>query len=340
MSTKSYPEVQQLVSEASHIVIVQAENPDGDSLGSSLALEAIFSEMGKKVSLYCAIEIPKYLRYAHGWDRVQDTFPHNADLTIIVDTASSTLLEKALGENGAYITAHPVIVLDHHATASDLAFDHVALNDPKAVATGELIYYMAKELDWPLPADACENLTLSILADSLGLITEAVSAKSVAAIAGLIEGGAKISAIENRRREFMKKSAEILEYKGRLLQRIEYYLDGTLAVVHIPWDEIHDFSNQYNPSVLVLDEMRLVEGVRLAVAIKTYPDGKVTGKLRANPDAKIAETVAAYFGGGGHPYAAGFKIFGDPLDHVKTELISAVDKALQDYDKTITATER
>ena len=332
MSTKLYSEVQKLVADASHIVIVQAENPDGDSLGSSLALEAIFSEMGKKVSLYCAIEIPKYLRYAQGWDRVQDTFPNSADLTIIVDTASTALLEKALGGNSTFITSHPVIVLDHHATAGDLAFEHVAINDSAAVATGELIYYMAKELNWPLPADACENLALSILADSLGLITEAVSAKSVMAVAGLLEGGAKISTIENRRREFMKKSAEILEYKGRLLQRIEYYLDGALAVVHIPWDEIHDFSNQYNPSVLVLDEMRLVEGVRLAVAIKTYPDGKITGKLRANPDAKIAETVAAYFGGGGHPYAAGFKIFGDSLDHVRTELISAVDKALQNYD--------
>jgi nanoRNase/pAp phosphatase (c-di-AMP/oligoRNAs hydrolase) len=109
--------------------------------------------------------------------------------------------------------------------------------------------------------------------------------------------------------------------------------------VHIPFDEIHDFSNEYNPSVLVLDEMRLVEGVRLAVAIKTYPDGKVTGKLRANSDAKVAETVAGFFGGGGHPYAAGFKVHGETLEQVKTELIGAVDKALKEYDKTITATE-
>lgn len=333
MLTKLYKEANTHIQAASHIVVVQAENPDGDSLGSSLALEAIFSELGKKVTLYCAIEIPKYLRYARGWDRVQDEFPKDADLTVIVDTASSALLERALApENLAHITANPVVVLDHHATAGDLQFDHVGINDPKAVATGELIYYMAKELGWPLPADACENLALSILADSLGLITEATSAQSVRAVAGLIEGGARLSDIENRRREFMKKSAEILAYKGRLLQRIEYFADGALALVHIPWDEIHDFSNQYNPSVLVLDEMRLVEGVRLAIAIKTYPDGKITGKLRANPDAKIAETVAAYFGGGGHPYAAGFKIFGDTLEHVKVELVGAVSKALQDYD--------
>lgn len=333
MPIQNSQKVGELVQAASHVVIIQAENPDGDSLGSSLALEAILSELGKKVTMYCAIDVPSYLHYFRGWDRVQDEFPKNADLTIIVDTASTTLMERALQpENLARITAHPVIVADHHATSSDLAFDHVAINDSNAVATGELLYYLAKELAWPLPADACENLAASILADSLGLITEGTTAKSIFAMAGLVEGGARISDIETRRREFMKKSPEILAYKGRLLQRIEYYLDNALAVVHIPWDEIHDFSNQYNPSVLVLDEMRLVEGVRLAVAIKTYPDGKLTGKLRANPDAKIAETVAAFFGGGGHPYAAGFKIHGDTLEHVKAELIGATDKALKDYD--------
>lgn len=333
MTIQNAHQADELVKAAHHIVIIQAENPDGDSLGSSLALEAIFSELGKKVTMYCAIDMPGYLHYAQGWDRVTDEFPRDADLTIIVDTASTALMEKALiPENLARITSGPVLVMDHHATASDLAFEHVAINDSHAVATGELIFYLAKQVGWPLPKDACENLAISILADSLGLITEGTTAQSIYALAGLVEGGARISDIENRRREFMKKSPEILAYKGRLLQRIEYYLDNALAVVHIPWDEIHDFSAQYNPSVLVLDEMRLVEGVRLAVAIKTYPDGKITGKLRANPDAKIAETVAAFFGGGGHPYAAGFKIHGDTLEHVTTELIGATDKALKDYD--------
>lgn len=333
MQNQIYQTTNDLVKNASHIVVIQAENPDGDSLGSAVALEAIFSEMGKKTTLYCAIEIPKYLRYINGWDRVTDEFPADADLTVIVDTASSALLEKALAPaNRARIAANPVLVLDHHATQGDLPFEHTAVNDATAVATGELIYYMADQLGWPLPADACENLAISILADSLGLITESTTARSISAVAALVEGGAKLSTIENRRREFMKKSPEILAYKGRLLQRIEYYVDGALAVVHIPFDEIHDYSNEYNPSVLVLDEMRLVEGVRIAVAIKTYPDGKLTGKIRANADAKIAEVVAAYFGGGGHGYSAGFKVYGETLEQAKAELISAVDKALKEND--------
>jgi phosphoesterase RecJ-like protein len=75
--------------------------------------------------------------------------------------------------------------------------------------------------------------------------------------------------------------------------------------------------------------MRLVEGVELGVAIKTYPDGKVTGKLRGN--LPIAETVAGFFGGGGHKYAAGFRAYAD-YDTIISELVTATDKALKEYE--------
>jgi phosphoesterase RecJ-like protein len=78
--------------------------------------------------------------------------------------------------------------------------------------------------------------------------------------------------------------------------------------------------------VLILEELRLVEGVEIAVAIKTYPDGKLTGKIRASKP--IADQLAGYFGGGGHPYAAGFRIYED-YDSVLPELISATMKLLE-----------
>lgn len=325
--------VKQLVSNAKSVLVIQAENPDGDSLGSALALEAILNEAGKKVTLYCPVEIPKYLRYAIGWDRVTSDFPRDFDLSIIVDTTSATLLDRAIvPENLSQITKHPVIVIDHHTTESDLPFDFTAICNATAVATGEIIFDVAKKLNLPLPKDACDNLIVSIMSDSLGLVSEGTSANSIHTVAELVEKGASISEVENRRRDFMKKSPEILRYKGELLQRVEYFVDGALAFIHIPWNEIEAFSDQYNPSVLVLDEMRLVEGVRLGVALKSYPDGKVTGKLRANANAKIAETVAKFFGGGGHPYAAGFRVYSDDYEQIKTELIGAVDKALKDYD--------
>jgi bifunctional oligoribonuclease and PAP phosphatase NrnA len=329
-----YEQIKKFIDGAGHVLIVQAENPDGDSLGSSLALEAILSEMGKKVTMFCAVEMPKYLRYARGWDRVQQELPKDFDASIIVDTSTMTLLEKTLTpENLAQITRYPVIVLDHHAATSGLEFEHVMINDPKAVATGELIFTIATELQWPLPVDACEHLTMSIMADSLGLTTKATTANSIRAVADLVEKGANLSDLDNRRRELDKKPPEILAYKGQLLQRIEYFLDGALALIHIPWSEIEEYSDQYNPPELVLFEMRQVTGVRIAIALKTYPDGKITGKIRANPDAGIGEAVAGYFGGGGHPHAAGFKVYNDDVDTIKNELIGAVDKALKDNDE-------
>ncbi len=279
----------------------------------------------------CPVDIPKYLRYAKGWDRVSMDFHHDDDLYIIVDTASKTLLDKALSpENLAQLEKKPVVVLDHHKTESDLPFEHLLISEP-AVATSELLFAVAKENNWKINQQAAEHMLLAMLSDSLGLTSEAITVKSLQTVTNLVELGASIATIEIARREFMKKSATILNYKGKLLQRVEYHLEGQLALVHVPWDEIEEYSDAYNPGALVIDEMRLVENVKLAAVLKTYPDGKLTGKLRANPDAKIAETVAAYFGGGGHPYAAGFRVF-EEYDKIVGELIRATDKALEEYE--------
>ncbi len=326
-----YEKFKSTVETANTITIIQAENPDGDSLGTALALEEILGDLDKKVHLYCPVDIPKYLRYAKGWDRVSDEFAHDDDLFIIVDTASKTLLDKALRpENLAQLEKKPVIVLDHHKTESDLPFENIMVSEP-AVATSELLYKVAQENGWKVNEQAAEHMLLAILSDSLGLTSEAITVDSLKTVTSLVEHGASIAKVEIARREFMKKSAKILEYKGKLLQRVEYHVDGQLALVHVPWSEIEEYSDAYNPGALVIDEMRLVEGVKLAAVVKTYPDGKLTGKLRANPDAKIAETVAAYFGGGGHPYAAGFRVF-EEYDKIVGELILATEKALNDYE--------
>jgi phosphoesterase RecJ-like protein len=318
-----------LINNAKKIIVIQAENPDGDSLGSSVALEEILSDLGKEVVLYCPVEIPKYMRYINGWDRVVTDFDTSADLAIIVDTAADVLITKVLETPGVrhYLESHPVLVLDHHTTKSNLSFDHTLLST-EVVATGQLIYDLSAAAGWSINQQAAENMMIAIMSDSLGLTTQNVSPATYAVAGKLAELGASNAAIEERRREFMKKAPEILAYKGELIGRIEYYLGGKLALVHIPWEDIQKYSDQYNPSVLVLDEMRLVEGVELGVAIKTYPDGKITGKLRGN--LPIAETVAGYFGGGGHQYAAGFRVY-EEYDKIVQELIDATDKAIKDY---------
>lgn len=325
-----YKEFQSAVDAAQRIVVIQAENPDGDSLGSAVALENILATLGKDVYLYCPVAIPKYLRYVAGWDRVSDEWPNGYDMAIIVDTCSDTLISKVLSVPGArhFLETHPVLVLDHHVSVeSSLSFPHILIASQTAVATGELIYEIAKELEWPVSKDSASCLYTAIMSDSLGLTTPATTAESYRVVAGLLEAGVVPSEMQALRRELMKKSPEILEYKAKLIQRIGYHLDGKLALIHIPWEEIQAYSDQYNPSMLVLDEMLLVDNVEIAVAFKTYPDGKVTGKLRSN--IPISDAVAGFFGGGGHPYAAGFRAYEDYAT-IERELIQASDKALKE----------
>src|ERR1700712_1833431 len=80
-----------LIGDAQKIVVVQADNPDADSLGSALALEHILGDMGKSVALYCGVDTPGYLRYIAGWDRVLSELPSSFDLSIIVDASTYTL---------------------------------------------------------------------------------------------------------------------------------------------------------------------------------------------------------------------------------------------------------
>lgn len=329
-----YSIVKDRVSEAQKIVIIQPENPDGDSLASSLVLEEMLGDLGKEVSLFCPIEMPKYLRYIDGWDRVTGEWTGSYDLAVIVDTAAESLLLKALETPGVrhFLESHPVIVLDHHGEldeeepSNDLPFPHDFILSSDAASTSELIYDIAKELNWPINEQAATNIYISIAADTLGMTTGSATAKTFKTVAEAVELGAKPFEVETKRREFMKKPADILEYKAELIKRIEYHLDGKLATVHIPWEDIQEYSDRYNPSVLVLDEMRLVEGVEVACAIKTYPDGKLTGKLRCNTP--VAADVAGYFGGGGHAYAAGFKV-NESLQNIMPELLTATEKALK-----------
>ena len=317
-----------LIDSAKKIVIIQAENPDGDSLGSALALEEILGDQGKSVQLHCPIELPKYLHYITGWDRVTAEIDMAADLYIIVDTTADILLSKTMEIPGARhaLETRPVLVIDHHVSESTLSFEGELISQI-AVSTSEVIYHLCVENDWQINSQAAENLLIALMSDSRGLTTQSSTAESFLVAGKLTELGASNAKIEVRRREFMKKAPEILAYKGELLQRIEYFLDGKLALIHIPFEEIQQYSDKYNPSVLVLDEMRLVEGVEVTIAIKTYPDGKLTGKLLTN--APVAAGIAGYFGGGGHPYAAGFRVY-ESYDESVREIISATDKALKE----------
>lgn len=309
--------------------MIQAENPDGDSLASAIALDYLLGD--KEISLYCPVDIPKYLHYFTDWSRVTNEFDYKADGYIIVDTAAEVLLSKLLDDaaikNRLY--SAPVLVIDHHETPDNLNFPHESIIEI-CPACAEIIYHIAKNQKLDISKETAEVIFQGILSDTLGLTSATVTAETFEIAAELTRLGADISNLEDRRREFMKKSPRILDYKADLIKRIEYHLDGMLSTVHIPWDDIREYSDEYNPNVLILEEMRLVEGVKVAIAIKTYPDGKLTGKIRCASDAPVADKIAGYFGGGGHPYAAGFRTYDTSYEETIRELIKITPEILNE----------
>ena len=311
------------------LCIIQAENPDGDSLGSAIALDYLLND--KSVSLYCPIDIPKYLHYFDDWSRVTNEFDFKADGYIIVDTAAQVLLSKLLEDTAIKNRLYnaPVLVIDHHESLDDLEFPHESITEVRPACT-EVIYRIALTQKLAINKEAAEAIFQGILSDTLGLTSNSVTAETFEIAAELTRLGANISELEDKRREFMKKSPRILDYKADLIKRIDYSLDGELATVHIPWDDIREYSDEYNPNVLILEEMRLVEGVKVAVAIKTYPDGKITGKIRCASDAPIAEKIAGFFGGGGHPMAAGFRTYDMSYEDAVKELVHIVPELLNE----------
>lgn len=325
-----YDNFTNFIKNKSKLCIIQAENPDGDSLGSALALEALLKD--KQVSQFCPVNIPKYLRYYKDWSKITSDIDYQADGYIIVDTAAEILLSKLLDDltikNLLY--TKPVFVIDHHETPDDLDFPHQSIIEHLPSCTN-VIYNIAKQTNLPIDQTAAEYIFQGLLSDTLGLTSAGVTSDTFRIAADLQDLGANISDLEEKRKEFMKKSQRILAYKAELIQRIDYLLEGQLSTIHIPWEEIQEYSDEYNPNVLILEEMKMVEGVKVAVAIKTYPDGKLTGKIRSS--LPISDKIAGFFGGGGHPYAAGFRIYDTNYQDTLRELVSCTLKLIETYDR-------
>jgi phosphoesterase RecJ-like protein len=328
-------QIREIANKAQKIIIIQAENPDGDSLGSALALEHIFGDMGKEPQMYCAVDMPTYLRYLSGWDRVNPELPTDFDASIIVDASTLTLFEHLGQTERKLLGSKPCIVLDHHETVENpVSFATVTINDHKRASTGELLYLLAKELGWPLSPQAGECICASILGDTQGLTNQLTSAETYRIMAELVELGVDRPKLEEMRREYGKMQPEIFRYKAELIKRTDFAADGRVAYVSVPQNEINQYSPLYNPAPLIQSDMLQTVGVEVAIAFKVYDEGKITAAIRCNPAAPVAAELAEHFGGGGHKFASGFKITdGRRFDEVKNECLEQAGRLLDCGDK-------
>lgn len=338
---KQYEEakqISQIVANAKTIVILQADNPDADSLASALALEQILHKLGKNPHMYCGVDMPEYLRYLSGWDRVVKDLPPKFDASVIVDTSSIKLFEKLVdGGMRGWLSAKPCVVLDHHAVTGDtIDFAHAYVNDTESSSTGEVIYNLSRQLDWPLDKTSAANIMTAILGDTQGLTNDLARAATYRIMAELVELGVDRPKIEELRREYGKMDLAIYKYKAKLIERTEFTAENRIAVVSIPHAEIKEYSPLYNPAPLVQNDMLQTRGVGIAIVFKQYDGGRITAAIRSNSDYPFAANLAEYFGGGGHPHASGFKILGGKtLADIKKECIAkATELVNQSENKT------
>lgn len=327
-------QVKQIIDAAERIVIVQADNPDADSLGAALALEQILSNMGKSINLYCGVETPTYLRYLEGWSRINQELPSSFDASIIVDVSTMTLLEK-LNESGqkGWLASKPCIVLDHHATTDNsIDFANAVINEPDKSSTGEVIYELAQQLNWQMDTTAGEYIMTCILGDTQGLTNELTAARTYQIMSELTDLGVNRPILEEKRRESSKMDPKIFRYKADLINRTEILVDDKLALVTIPQVEINEYSPLYNPAPLIQSDMLMTAGIQVSVVMKHYDDGKILASIRCNTTAPIAAELATEFGGGGHAYAAGFKVTdGRKIEEIKTACIAKATELLQNH---------
>jgi len=334
-----YPEANQiksLLNNAQKIVVIQADNPDADSLGSALALEHILGDLGKDVALYCGVDIPSYLRYFDGWDRVLNELPSSFDLSIIVDASTYTLFDQLTKKNQlGWLRNKPCVVLDHHTTVDKpIDFATVMICDDQVASAGQLIFELSRQLGWEVNTQAAEHIMSSILGDTQGLMNDLTKASTYRVMADLTDLGANRPRLEELRRDYGRMPEVIYRYKATLITRTEFAADGTIGYVTIPQPEINEYSPLYNPAPLVQFDMLQVQGVKLSIVFKTYDDGHVTAAVRANNGTPIAAQLAEHMGGGGHDYASGFKVTdGRVFNEVKSDCLEFACELLNNLGK-------
>ena len=308
-----------LITSSQTILVMQPDNPDGDSLGSALALEEILGDLGKTVIVYSYNAPGEYLRMLEGWDRVTEQFPKHFDAAIIVDAGSPTMLTATFQHYGEQLVGKPLAVIDHHTTREPFG-DHVLDVVTPAAATGEMIVELAQTLDWPVNERCAAKLATAILSDSLNLTASYTTELTVLALAFCVRNGANLTELYRLKRETGALEQRNLKLKGALLSRVEFLCDGRLAWCTIPNEVAKKSKDDHNPTDLIIWDMMWTKEVEVAIVVKDYGTKlKVALKSKGSMAGAIAEKI----GGGGHASASGARLDDITVEDAQNMIVKA-----------------
>lgn len=297
-------------------------HPDGDCLGSMLALGLALEQLGKKVYLYNAGPIPENLKFLPGVDKILNLPSGELPETVVlIDCAEFDRIEMN-GLSKEDFAGKMIFNIDHHI--SNDYFGAINWIDPQAAATGEMIYRLIKKLGIKINQDMAVNIYTAIITDTGRFSFSNTTPRSFKIAAELVKTGIDLVNINNILFEQKSIAQTRLLYKA--LSNLELLDKGTIALITLSKKDFEASGAEENLSEGLVNYARNIEKVEAAAILKEIDDSEIKVSFRSNAWLDVNQ-VAQKFGGGGHIRASGCTI-NLPLIEAKQNVILALEEAL------------
>lgn len=305
------------------IAVVGHVMPDGDTLGSCLALGRALKSAGKKVNLFCQDSPPISFSYLNGvdWFQKPDGSSYSFDLVIALDCSDIERMGSCrmiLGPNSK------IINIDHHI--SNTLYGDINWVDPTASSTGELVYSLIKSLIQTLDIDMAEALYTAITTDTGSFCFSNTTSMTHRVTAEILECGIdvdRISALLFKSRTLAKT---IL--LGAALNTLRMYFKNSVAVISITREMIHKSGAEDQDTEGIIDFAKEIDGVKLGILFKETENGCTKIGFRSKESIDVS-VLAAKFGGGGHKRAAGC-VINESIEKAENKVLEAFEAIYQE----------
>lgn len=300
--------------------IIAHMSPDGDALGSSLALLWLLKKLDKRAEAVCTDPVPHMYAFLPLAGEMQ--LPDKAvgyENVIAVDCADKARLGKAMG---LFEAAAQTYNIDHHPTND--AFAHHNLVDSTVAATGELIYRLAKNLGVQLEADFASCAYTALMTDTGNFAYSNTTGETLRIAGDLLDAGADGYSLNLR--IYRSTSLERLHLLQRAIGNIRLYQDGQVGITSLSRAEIQESGANEEDTEGIVDCVRDIHSVEVAIFIKESGNNEWKVSLRSKLRADVG-AIAAEMGGGGHARAAGYSAQGD-LAAVWADVLGRAEEAL------------
>jgi phosphoesterase RecJ-like protein len=297
-------------------LILSHIRPDGDAIGSLIALGLALKNAGKEPQLVLEDGLPAKYRFIIGSEIVSSKIERDNDLIITVDCSDL----HRLGDIAKELTVD--INIDHHITNSN--FGAVNLIQPEAPATSEILAEHLSDWGFNVDRDIASALLMGILTDTIGFRTSNVRPETLRQAANLMEIGADLSEIYLRSLVSQSFPASLLW--GRALNRL--VKENGLVWTVITLEDRKEAKYTGRDDADLTNVLSSIEGSDVAILFNEQKDDKVKVSWRSNPPYDVS-WVAQQFGGGGHPPAAGADMDGS-LEEVEAEVLKFTKQYMKD----------